>query len=120
MGPHLYNSLEPDESNMVVIDDKMSEEGGSDELANLFTKGAHHRNLTVVFIVQNNFHQAKSMRTIILNSHYMVLFKNPRDRVQIRAHGTQVYSGHASFLAAAFHDARKATVQLSCSRFPSQ
>ena len=107
MEPHLYNSLEPDECNMVVIDDKMSEVGGSDELANLFTKGAHHRNLTVVFIVQNLFHQAKSMRTISLNSHYMVLFKNPRDRGQIRVLGSQVYPGHASFLAAAFNDATK-------------
>ena len=107
MGSHLYNSLEPDEHNMVIIDDKMSEEGGSGDLANLFTKGAHHRNLTVVFIVQNMFHQAKSMRTISLNSHYMVLFKNPRDRGQIQALGSQVYPGHATFLAAAFMDATK-------------
>ena len=48
MESHLYNSLEPDEHNMVIIDDKMSEEGGSGDLANLFTKGAHHRNLPVV------------------------------------------------------------------------
>ena len=105
MGRHLYNSLEPDECNMVVIEDKMSEEGGSEESANLFTKGAHHRNLTVVFIVQNKFHHAKSMRTISLNSHYIVLFKNPRDRGQIRALGTQVNPSHASFLAAPFNDA---------------
>ena len=92
---------------MVVIDDKMSEEGGSNELANLFTKGAHHRKLSVVFIVQNMFHQAKSMRTISLNSHYLVLFKNPRDRGQIRALGSQVYPVHPSFVAAAFNDATK-------------
>ena len=53
------------------------------------------------------FHQAKSILTISLNSHYMVMFKNPRDPGHIRALGTQVYPGHGSFLAAAFNDATK-------------
>ena len=52
-------------------------------IADLFTKGSHHRNLSVIYIVQNIFHQGKEMRIISLNAHYIVLFKSPRDRQQI-------------------------------------
>jgi hypothetical protein len=39
----------------------------------------HHRNISVMYIVQNLFHRGKHHRTIGLNAHYMVVFKNPRD-----------------------------------------
>ena len=105
MATQLYESLKPTVHNLVVVDDMMNEAGGSDSLANLFTKGSHHRNLTVVFIVQNLFHQAKSMRTVSLNSHYMVLFKNPRDIGQIRTLASQMFPTHPKFLTSAFADA---------------
>jgi hypothetical protein len=47
--------------------------------ASLFTKKSHHRNISVMYIEQNLFHKGKNHRTISLNAHYMVLFKNPRD-----------------------------------------
>jgi len=54
----------------------------NDDLANLFTEGPHHRNVSVVFLTQNLFYKNKHMRTISLNAHYLVLFKNPRDAGQ--------------------------------------
>ena len=105
MDANIYETLQGDDHNLVVIDDMMSEMGSSASLTNLFTKGSHHRNLTVVFIVQNLFHQAKSMRTVSLNSHYMVLFKNPRDSGQIRTLATQMFPKHPKFLSSAFEDA---------------
>ena len=35
--------------------------------------------MSVIFLTQNLFHKNKHMRTISLNAHYLVLFKNPRD-----------------------------------------
>ena len=35
-------------------------------IAKLFTKKAHHGNLSVIYIVQNLFHQSKDHRTISL------------------------------------------------------
>ena len=104
-GNQLYESLHTSDQNLVVFDDMMNEAGSSINLANLFTKGSHHRNLTVVFIVQNLFNQAKSMRTVSLNSHYMVLFKNPRDTGQIRTLASQMFPAHPKFLTTAFADA---------------
>jgi len=59
---------------LLVIDDLMNETDES--VANLFTKGSQHRNVSVVFLVQNLFHKNKHVRTISLNTHNMVLFKN--------------------------------------------
>ena len=46
-------------------------------VANLFTKGSHHRNVSVVFLAQNLLPKNKCARTMSLNAHYIVLFKNP-------------------------------------------
>ena len=107
MSRALYDSLRVDENNLVVVDDQMTEAGGSDELANMFTKGAHHRNVSVVFIVQNLFHQGKSMRTISLNSHYLIIFKNPRDMSQVRSLAIQMFPKNSSFLVNAYDDATR-------------
>lgn len=98
-------TIESRENNLVIIDDLMNETGDCENLAKLFTKGAHHRNLTVVFIIQNLFHQAKCMRAVSLNSHYMVLFKNPRDCGQISTLALQMYPKNRKFLLDAFEDA---------------
>ena len=46
--------------NLIVIDDQMIEAGKDNRIVNLFTKGSHHRNLSVIYIVQNLFqHQLK-------------------------------------------------------------
>ena len=64
---------------------------------NLFTKGSHHRNLSVIYIVQNLFHQGKGNRSISLNSHYLVLFKNPRDKLQILTLAKQMYPSETAW-----------------------
>ena len=85
--------------NLIVIDDQMIEAGKDNRIVNLFTKGSHHRNLSVIYIVQNLFHQGKGNRSISLNSHYLVLFKNPRDKLQILTLAKQMYpSETASFI----------------------
>jgi len=49
---------------------------------NMFTKGSHHRIVSVVYLAQNLFPKNKSTRTMSLNAHYMVLFKHPKDATQ--------------------------------------
>ena len=90
---------------LVIIDDLMLEMGNDSRLSNLFTKGSHHRNLSVIFLTQNLFHQGKEMRNIHLNSHYMVLFKNPRDKSQIAHLGKQMYPGKVKAFQQVFIDA---------------
>ena len=61
--------------NLIVFDDQMIDASKDKRIVNLFTRGSHHRNLSVIYIVQNLFHQGKGSRSISLNSHYLVLFQ---------------------------------------------
>lgn len=73
---------------LVILDDLMSET--DDRITKLFTKGSHHRNVSVMYIVQNLFGSKKEHRTISLNAQYMVVFKNPRDVMQVGTLGRQM------------------------------
>jgi len=90
---------------LIVVDDLMSELGNDTRLSNLFTKGSHHRNISIIFIVQNLFHQGKEMRNIHLNSHYLVLFKSPRDKSQVIHLAKQILPGKNKSFQEIFHDA---------------
>ena len=69
--------------NLIVFEDQMIDASKDKRIVNLFNRGSHHRNLRVIYNVQNLFHQGKGSRSISLNSHYLALFKNPRDNLQI-------------------------------------
>lgn len=88
---------------LVIIDDLMSET--NDKVTQLFTKESHHRNLSVMYIVQNLFGKNKEQRTISLNSHYLVVFKNPRDASQINHLAKQMYPGKLKYVQEAFKNA---------------
>ena len=79
--------------NLIVFNDQMIDTSRNNRIVNLFTRGSHHRNLRVIYIVRNLFHQGKGRRRISLNSHYLVLFKNPRDKLQILTLAKQMYPG---------------------------
>lgn len=90
---------------LIIIDDLMTELAGDTRLSNLFTKGSHHRNLSVIFITQNFFHQGKEMRNIHLNSHYIVLYKNPRDKSQVTHLARQMFPGKTKAFQEIYQDA---------------
>jgi hypothetical protein len=83
----------------------MSEASDSKTLVRLFTKGSHHQNLTVIYLVQNLFDQGKSSRTVSLNSHYIIIFRNKRDATQFRRLAQQLLPGNSNWLMEAFDDA---------------
>ncbi|KAF4525374.1 hypothetical protein B566_EDAN013225 [Ephemera danica] len=87
---------------LIVIVDFMSECNTS--VTDLFS-GSHHSNVSVIFITQNIFHQVKGLRTISLNSHYMVVFKTPREAAQISHLDRQLYPLNSKFVSEAYKDA---------------
>ena len=93
--------------NFIVFDDQMIDASKDKRIVNLFTRGSHHRNLSVIYIVQNLFHQGKGSRSISLNSHYLVLFKNPRDKLQILTLAKQMYPGQTDFFLNQYEEALK-------------
>jgi len=60
-------------------------------VTDIFTKISHHRDISVLHLIQNLFDNNKYARTISLNSHYLALFKNPRDVGQFEVLARQMY-----------------------------
>ena len=71
-----------DTPHLVVINDMLGE--------NKKIRKGHHRNASVIYITQNMFEQSKSSRLITLNSKYMILFQNERDKNQIKTLANQI------------------------------
>ena len=93
---HGLADVEELESCLLVLDDMMDclEEG----VVDLFTRGSHHKNISGIVVTQNVFHQSRFQRTISLNTHYMILFKNPRDTSQIQHLARQMYPKDPEYL----------------------
>jgi len=66
----------------------------NNKVANLFTIGSHHRNVSVVYLAQNLFPKNKFARTMNLNAHYMVLAR-------------QMYPKTSQFAIEAYNDATR-------------
>jgi len=91
------------EPTLLIIDDLMDETNANVE--KIFTRMSHHRNISVLYIAQNMFPKNKHARTISLNAHYMVLFKNPRDAGQFAVLARQMYPSGSQFAMEAYKDA---------------
>jgi hypothetical protein len=90
---------------LLIVDDLMEDAGKSKNVASYFTRGMHHNDISVILIVQNLFHQGKEMRSISLNSKYIVLFKNPRDAGQIKFLASQIFPQHPKYIPEAYRQA---------------
>lgn len=90
---------------LIVLDDLMRQASTGGVVTDIFTRGSHHKNISVIFITQNLFHKGSGQRDISLNANYIVLFKNPRDRAQIGHLARQVFPEDSRFLVEAYHDA---------------
>jgi hypothetical protein len=76
-----------------------------DSVSQLFTKGSHHKRISVLYLVQNFYDKGSHHITISLNAHYLINFKDPRDGAQISVLASQMYPKHSKFLVEAYQDA---------------
>ena len=77
----------------------------SKQVCDLFTKGSHHRNISVILITQNLFHQGRYCRDISLNAKYLVPLKYVRDKNQFIHLARQVYPENSNSLYKSYLDA---------------
>ena len=104
----LYDMADAHDSSMVILDDLMSQCSNDQRVVDLFTRGSHHRGITVFFLTQNLFPPGKLSRTLSLNAHYMLIFRNPRDSRGIATLArTQMYPKNVDYLCLNHNDATK-------------
>ena len=96
---------EVETSHLIVLDDQMVDATKNSDVTNLYTVGSHHRNLSVVCLLQNLFYHGKENRTMNLNSQYLVLFKNPRDQQQMACLARQMYPGNSGYFMGKYQQA---------------
>ena len=101
----IFDTLCPKQRNIIILDDQMGSASSSQTVADLFTKGSHHRNLTVIYLIQNVYNHGKSQPTILLNSQYSVVFRNGREASQFCTMAYQICPSEARWLLDAFTDA---------------
>ncbi|MES9883139.1 MAG: ATPase/DNA packaging protein [Sedimenticola sp.] len=88
--------------NLIVLDDLMRSVAKNDAMADLFCVYSHHMKFSVFLTVQNLYSGGKQFRTISLNAHAFILFKNGRDELQIRHLARQLLPGRTDYFMDAY------------------
>lgn len=99
------SDIEP--NSICVLDDLLTESESSKEVTNMCTRVAHHKSCCIILIMQNLFPAGKESRTRSLNTHYYIIFKNPRDKLQFETFARQINPHRVKHLIGAYEDATR-------------
>ena len=102
---NLSDMVRGHDHSLVDLDDLMSQCSNDQRVADLFTCGSHQRGISVLYLMQYLFPPGKLSRTISLNSHYLVIFRNPRDSLGISTLAKQMFPGRTDYPMESFRDA---------------
>ena len=105
--PSNLDFIDSNINNVLILDDLMDEIGQNKSCSHLFTRGSHHKNVTVIALIHNLFNQEKHSKTISLNTHHYFLFDSPRDYQQIAHFGRQMFPHAKHFIPCALAIATK-------------
>ena len=86
------------DDSILIIDDLLL--SNNREVAKTFILGSHHRCISVFYLTQNLFPKDDMFRLMSLNSHYFVLFQNPRNQQQVFTLARQAFTDLTAFSAA--------------------
>ena len=89
--PDIISTEDIQPNDIIILDDLFHESKNSQEVTAMFTRAAHHKPCFIIFIMQNLFPPGKESRTRSLNTHYLTIFKNPRDKSQVEFLARQIF-----------------------------
>ena len=72
-----------DHGSLCIFDDVMNKVSSNSMISKLFTRGRTYLGCSLVLMLQNIFPKGTQSRIISINAQYQVLFRNPRDSLQI-------------------------------------
>jgi hypothetical protein len=94
--------LERPKNTLLILDDLINEIDPK-YLETLYIKGSHHWNVSIILVTQNLFD--KNIKVARINSHYIILMKNPQGLLQIRTLGSHLFPGKLNYFLEAYNDA---------------
>ena len=71
----IYNIERSEIGQLIIIDDLATELTNDPNLQNIFTKGSHHTNTSIIFIAQSIFYNSPTFRIIKENTNYYLIKK---------------------------------------------
>lgn len=89
----------------VVVDDQGRNIG--EDSIQLFTVASHHYDINLLWLTHTLFGRNPAHRTMSLNSKYLVIFKNPRDKLEVMSLAKQVDPNRASRFVNIFMEATR-------------
>ena len=95
------------DSGCLVLDDLMFAGTKSENICKVFTEGAHHLNIAIFLLVQNQFHGGHYFRCMSFNCRYIILMRNNREKSQVVNLGRQIFPQNTRYLKEAYEDSIK-------------
>jgi hypothetical protein len=101
----LSERFNPNNTNLLILDDIVSSCKNDTALSDLFTKGCHHRNVSVILITQNYFFAGSSGVDVRRNTQYLALFPCRQDQRQVARFAQQIFPANWKYFMQAYADA---------------
>merc|ERR1712055_369448 len=95
----------PDVPTVIILDDLMSVLNNSKKLEELFTRGVHHRKVSVVLTLQNLFYHGSVMKTLRDNAMYIALTKHIQDVSKLDTFARQLERKNSNYFKDSYQDA---------------
>ncbi len=90
---------------LFVIDDSMSQLDQT--ICNIFLMYSHHRNLSVILLLQNYYSKNKYMRDINTNTNYVIFMKNPRNKLAVSHLAKESFPSQYKYVMDSYYDATR-------------
>lgn len=101
----VMEDMHPANNNLIVLDDVANDCKDDPTLSNMFTRGGHHRNISIILLTQNYFFSGRTAIDIRRNTHYLVLFACKQDKGPVATFAQRLFpTGWKNFLSA-YNDA---------------
>ena len=94
---------------LIVFDDLQSSVVHSKLISEIAQIHSHHRNASVIILLQNLYAQGREARNIQLNAHYIIVFRNIRDKAQLGYLSRQIFPGHSNLIPQILDDIARRT-----------
>jgi hypothetical protein len=103
--PDIYDQLVPENNNLLIIDDLVSQCRQDPTLSALFTRGSHHRNVSIILITQNYFWSGSTATDVRRNTTYLCMFRCKQDSLQMARFGQRIMPYKSKYFMQAYSEA---------------
>ena len=90
---------------LFIIDDAMSKLDQT--VCDIFLMYSHHKNLSIILLLQNYHNKNKHMHDINTNTSYVIFMKNPRNKLAVSHLAKESFPSQYKYVMESFSDATK-------------